>query len=31
VLIVKRRGIESLLRKPEQEERLGGLGRMIEK
>jgi len=29
--IVKKRGIESLLRKREQEEQLGGLRRMIEK
>ena len=29
--IVKKKRIESLVRKPEQEERLGGLGRMIEK
>jgi len=31
MLIVKKRGIQSLVRKPEQEEPLGGLGRMIEK
>jgi len=31
VLIVKKRGIQSLFRKPEQEEPLVGLGRMIEK
>jgi len=29
--IVKKRGIENLFRKPEQEEPIGGLERMIEK
>jgi len=29
--IVKKRGIESLFRKPEQEEPIGGLRRMIQK
>jgi len=31
MLVVKKRGIQSLFRKPEQEEPLGGLGRMIVK